>query len=172
MADEPVGSDIARQFNEDLNEANALYDRGRLNECIEKARAILGDPAILRYHRLKTLIPLSSTLRSWHEADKCRASAEIWWIIVRRWNCVGEDKTIDIYMAEICDDLDELTILLKAKEPSDPEDMLSEEDDEEEEEDEQDVNTPYKEKVKTTPPATAALLEDKTKTAKAFERSN
>lgn len=57
------------RFMNEFNEANELYINDQLDECIAKARDLLQDPAIPRYHHMKTLVLLGSTLGEWEEAD-------------------------------------------------------------------------------------------------------
>ncbi|KAH4146496.1 hypothetical protein HBH44_241520 [Parastagonospora nodorum] len=107
------------QFTDAFNEAKALYDADRLDECIAKARELLEDPAIPRYHQIKTLILLGSTLGEWSDANSCLVDAEALWALTRRWHPEGEDKDVDIFMAEIRTSLDELAGVLREEEPED-----------------------------------------------------
>lgn len=53
---------INRQFFDAYSEAVALYNADRLDECVDKAREMLSDASIPRYHRMRTLVLLGSTL--------------------------------------------------------------------------------------------------------------
>ncbi|KAI8932510.1 hypothetical protein NX059_010691 [Plenodomus lindquistii] len=116
-----------QRFTIAANEANDFYDAGRLDECIDKASALLEDPEIPHYHRMKMLILLGLTLGDWHEADACRAKAQELWDVKRRWHPAGSgDEWLDEYMALIAEELDELTPLLEAESPA----VLAEREDE------------------------------------------
>jgi hypothetical protein len=111
------GGIIDDQFTDRFNEANALWDEDRLEECIVKARELLAEPAIPRYHEIKTLLLLASTVEDWYEANGYRIEAEGLWRIVRRWHPEGEDEELDGYMAEIRGVLDEADRVLQEEEP-------------------------------------------------------
>lgn len=130
---------IDKHFCDGYNEANDLYGDGCLHECIEKSSALLADTEMPRYYRMKTLLLLASTLGDWDEADTCHRKAEMLWNIVRRWNPVGEDETLDIQIAGLHTELDELKHILEAEERKDSEDDTMSDDDlyEQEEVDEQ-----------------------------------
>lgn len=95
-----MSSIIDKAFATEFNEAAKLYDDDKLEECIEKCKAILADNACPRYHRMKTLILLGNTLGDWGEANTCCIEADFLWRVVRRWHPVG-DATIDAAMAEL-----------------------------------------------------------------------
>ena len=56
---------IDRAFTDAFNEVNQLYRDDKLGECIEKARSLLRESALPRYHRMRTLVLLGSTLEDW-----------------------------------------------------------------------------------------------------------
>ncbi|KAJ8113067.1 hypothetical protein OPT61_g4723 [Boeremia exigua] len=112
------GSIIDKLFTDGFNEANALYKASELFECIDLCYKLLDEPEIPRYHKMKTLVLLGATVGDWHEAKDCRVDAESLWKIGRRWHPEGEDETVDIYMAEIRESLDELNDALKEEQPS------------------------------------------------------
>jgi hypothetical protein len=113
------GSIIDRAFTDGLNEAGDLYNNDRLDECIDKTRALLADRAIPRYHRMKALILLASTLGDWEEANDCHVEAETMWRVVRRWHPEGEDLELDAYMKDLRESLDEVGAVLEQTEPED-----------------------------------------------------
>jgi hypothetical protein len=114
-----TGSIIDQRFTDWINEATDLADQGLLEECVVKARELLADDACPRYHRMKTLLLLAAVLDDWYQANECRQDADALWRIVRRWHPVGENETLDTYMAEIRDLLDVCREALAQEEPSD-----------------------------------------------------
>jgi hypothetical protein len=56
------GSTSDKYFTDGLHEAADLHNNVRLDECIEKTRALLAHPSIPQYHHMRTLITLASTL--------------------------------------------------------------------------------------------------------------
>ena len=58
-------SAIDRAFADAFNEVNRLYGDDKFKECIEKAQSLLDDPALPRYHRMRTLVLLGSTHPDW-----------------------------------------------------------------------------------------------------------
>jgi hypothetical protein len=110
---------IDSQFTDGFNEANALWEQDRLEECIVKAHELLAEQAIPRYHRMKTLLLLASTVGDWYEANSYRVEAEALWQIVRRWHPEGEDENIDGHMAEIRGILEDADRMLQEEEPKD-----------------------------------------------------
>ncbi|KAF2129996.1 hypothetical protein P153DRAFT_228893 [Dothidotthia symphoricarpi CBS 119687] len=106
-------SDVNKAFTDGFNEAFELYRTNRLDECAAKARELLSDTAIPRYHRMKTFILLGSILANWDEANRCRILAEGQWHIVRRLHPEGADATVDGYMRELRESLDELGAVLQ-----------------------------------------------------------
>ncbi|KAI4685481.1 uncharacterized protein J4E84_006209 [Alternaria hordeiaustralica] len=126
-----TASDIDKSFTKALNEAGELYNNDRLDECIKKTRALLADDAIPRYHRMKALLLLASTLGNWLDASNCHAEAETLWRVVRRWNPEGEDAVLDRHMNDMREHLDEVGAALERTEPEDYylEDDVDDEDD-------------------------------------------
>jgi len=59
MADDNVPN---RAFTEAINELNKYYVDHELDTCIEKARELLQDSALPRYHRIRTLVLLGSAV--------------------------------------------------------------------------------------------------------------
>ena len=114
-----TASDIDKSFTKALNEAGELYNNDRLDECIEQTRALLADDSIPRYHRIKALLLLASTLGDWDDANNCHAEAETLWRVVRRWNPEGEDAVLDTYMDDVREHIDEVRADLERTEPDD-----------------------------------------------------
>lgn len=108
---------IDARFTEGYDEAKQFWDDEDLDGCIEKARALLNEPAIPRYHPIKTLILLGSSLGDWQEAEDCRVRADALWRVVRRWHSEGEDAEIDVAVTELRDALNALTTALKEDQP-------------------------------------------------------
>ncbi|KAJ5022896.1 hypothetical protein PSV08DRAFT_250439 [Bipolaris maydis] len=106
MADQ---HDINIRFCEEFNNAKALHDDGRLDECVAKARGMLEDPDIPRYHRIKTLLMLASALEDPYEASKCWLDATALWTSIRFWNPEGQNSKLDELMEEIRMSLEELS---------------------------------------------------------------
>jgi hypothetical protein len=86
----------------------SLYNNDRLDEWVEKARELINGPGTTRYHRMKMLILLSSTLGEWEEAEECRYAAETLWRVHRSWHPEGKNEELDIYMVEIRASLDKV----------------------------------------------------------------
>lgn len=72
-----------------FEEAATLQDQDRLEECIEKAEALLADDGIPRYFRIKTMLLLASTVGDWLEVYQHWENAESLWRVVRVWHPVG-----------------------------------------------------------------------------------
>lgn len=53
------------------NEARALFDSGRLREVIRKAQEFLDEAVLPRYHRVRTLLLLSTCVKSWQDTQDC-----------------------------------------------------------------------------------------------------
>ncbi|KAI4647821.1 hypothetical protein J4E93_004232 [Alternaria ventricosa] len=112
-----TASDIDESFTKALNEAGELYNDDRLDECIEKTRALLANDAIPRYHRMKALLLLASTLGDWLDASNCHTEAESLWRVTRRWHPEGEDAELDKYMDDVREHLDEVGADLARTDP-------------------------------------------------------
>jgi len=111
-------SPIDEQFDAACNELCKLYNSDQLEKCIEQAKLLLDDPAIPRFHRIKTLFMLASTLGDWYEAERHRAHGELLWRIARHWNPAGQDAELDEAMNELRDLHDELKKGLDAEKPA------------------------------------------------------
>lgn len=97
---------IDKQFSEAYNTIFELYQNDQLEECESEAKQLLEDPAIPRYHRIKTYLLLGSCVEEWTEAESYRSRAETLWRIVRRWHQEGEDAKIDAALQELRTSLD------------------------------------------------------------------
>ncbi len=84
-------------FKTSFEEATTLQEEDRLEECIEKAEALLADAGIPRYYGIKTLLLLVSTVGDLGEAHQHWMDAETLWRIVRRWL----DATMGVLRVEI-----------------------------------------------------------------------
>lgn len=100
-------------FNERYNEAHQCYGNHELDRCIEKCQELLEDPTNPRFHRMKTLVLLGSTLGEWYEANGCHVKADILLSIVRRWHPEGEDAGVGEAMQECRAEISELKAALK-----------------------------------------------------------
>jgi hypothetical protein len=105
-------------------EASVLKDQDRIEECLVKAHELLADPAIPRYHYIKTLLLLASATDGWYEANLYCIEANQLWQTTRIWQPAGANDAVDGYMAEIRGELDELIALLE--EEGGPEDDVVE----------------------------------------------
>lgn len=117
------------------NDGNRLYGEDKLEECIDKCRELLSDPALARYryHQMKTLLLLATTVGDLDEAGACWEQAELLWRIERRWHVVGDDEVIDECMEEVRDMIDELRTTLQEEAARDA-DADEDEDENEDEE--------------------------------------
>jgi hypothetical protein len=110
---------INKAFTDAVNEAGDLYENDRLDECIEKTRALLAVPAVPRYHRMKALILLASVVHDWEEASDCHVAVESLWRVVRRWHPEGEDAELDAFMKDLRDSIDGVGDVLEQTDPVD-----------------------------------------------------
>ncbi|KAK5734454.1 hypothetical protein LTR17_008955 [Elasticomyces elasticus] len=108
---------IDAQFTTGYNEVHRLYEENDLEGCIAKAEELLDEPAIPRFHRMKTLILLGNVLGDWNEAEDCRVRAEAIWRVVRRWHPEGADEEVDTAMQELRVSLDDLHEVLREEAP-------------------------------------------------------
>jgi hypothetical protein len=122
-----VASAIDQAFTDGLNEAGDLYNSDRLDECIDKTRTIIADPAIPRYHRIKALILLASAVSGWQEAYDLHVEAETIWRVVRRRHPEGDDTDIDGYMQDLRESLDEIGAVLDQTEDEHYENLFEDE---------------------------------------------
>jgi hypothetical protein len=142
---------IDQQFTDGYNEAHDDYDADRLEECESKLRGLLGDPAIPRYQRMKSLVLLGLIVGDWQEADKCYIKGDALWQIVRRWEPEGNVE-VDEALQEIRDSLDGLDTALFEENPefydrlerlTDAQKLVYKRDDSDEEEEEQTDDTDF-----------------------------
>ena len=125
---------IDLSFTETFKEARQHHENDELDECIEKSRALLAEPAIPRSLRIKTLLLLGSTLGDWEEAEDCRVRADSLWRDTRRWQPAGFDVGFDKAMADLREGLDKLASVIREEQSKDYDaeeerDWLVEEDD-------------------------------------------
>ncbi|KAK3622386.1 hypothetical protein LTR56_022207 [Elasticomyces elasticus] len=91
---------IDQQLTEWYNKASKLYQNDQLEECIEKARELLDDTAIPRFHQIKT-------------------RAKIIWLSVRSWHRFDVDLVIDRRIEELLADIEELRLALDQADDND-----------------------------------------------------
>jgi hypothetical protein len=113
------GSTSDNYFTDRLHEVADLYNSDRLDECIEKTRALLAHPSIPQYHRMSALITLASTLGDWSEANACHEKAEALWRVTRCYHPEGEDAELDTFLASLRESLDEVGAVLEQEDPDD-----------------------------------------------------
>ncbi|KAF2166335.1 hypothetical protein M409DRAFT_23527 [Zasmidium cellare ATCC 36951] len=80
---------VDRKFTKRFNEVAQLYDDDALEECINKGRTLLDDPALPRYHRMKTWVLLGSIVGDWEEAEEFCVKARSLWRI-ELWETTDE----------------------------------------------------------------------------------
>jgi hypothetical protein len=107
---------LDHRFTGACNEVLELYDNDRLDECVKKARELINSPGITKYHRMKMLILLASTLGKWEEAEECRHAAETLWRVHRSWHPEDKNEELEVYVAEIRASLDEVGAVSKQEE--------------------------------------------------------
>ncbi|KXT10486.1 hypothetical protein AC579_8881 [Pseudocercospora musae] len=126
---------ITQQFTEGYNKAQELYANDKLQECIDESRLLIAEPAIPRYHRIKTLLMLASTVPDLAEAMQFHKEASLLWHLVRRHYPQGHDVDVDKIMAEMWTALQELKDVLREEASDDnDDDQEGEEEDKELEE--------------------------------------
>jgi hypothetical protein len=103
-----TSSAVDKAFADGLNEASDLYNSDHLEECVNKTRVLLADPAIPRYHRIKALILLASAVGGRQEAYDLAVKAETMWRMVRRRYLEGGNTNFDEYMQNLRESLDEI----------------------------------------------------------------
>ncbi len=108
---------IYEYFTDAVNIVHDLYKKEHVYDCISALRELLEEPSMPNYHRMRSLLLLASTLGNWSEANECRTAAEAVWRIERREYPEGEDEAVDEYMAEISEELANITHLLEEKTP-------------------------------------------------------
>lgn len=119
---------IDRAFTEAFNELNKYYEDDELDTCVGKARELLQDVALPRYHLIRTLVLLGSavesicsspfldkclpTHRDWREGRGCCLEADTLWRFVRRLNRAGENDENNAAIDELRDYILELRAVL------------------------------------------------------------
>ncbi|KAH3959089.1 hypothetical protein HBH51_203750 [Parastagonospora nodorum] len=74
---------VDNHFTNGFNEANNLCEQDQMEEGITKARELLAEPSVPRYHKMKFLMLLASALEDWYDANE------------------GEDAALDADMSEV-----------------------------------------------------------------------
>jgi hypothetical protein len=117
-----------RAFTEALNELNKYYEDDELDTCVEKARELLQDIDLPRYHRIRTLVLCGSAVeygcsspcldkclplhRDWREGRCCCLEADTLWRLVRHLHPAGENEKNDAALDELRDYILELRAAL------------------------------------------------------------
>jgi hypothetical protein len=126
MANDSV---IDHAFNEAFNELGKYYDGDdELDTCVEKARELLQNSALSRYHRIRTLVLLGSTAeygysspfldkclpfhRDWREGRRCCVEADTLRRRVRLLYPADENEKSDAAMDKLRDYILELRAIL------------------------------------------------------------
>ena len=99
---------IDDDFTDEYNKLQKLYDDNQLDQCIKDAPALLDDPAMPRFHRMKTISFLASCHFDFEKADECRAQAEAYWRIERACYKEGQSEAVDKELGDLRLTLDEL----------------------------------------------------------------
>jgi hypothetical protein len=110
MANDSV---IDHAFNEAFNELGKYYDDDELDTCVEKARELLQNSALSRYHRIRTLVLLGSTAEYGYSSpflDKCLPFHRDW--RVRLLYPADENEKSDAAMDKLRDYILELRAIL------------------------------------------------------------
>ncbi|KAH7383790.1 hypothetical protein BKA66DRAFT_529178 [Pyrenochaeta sp. MPI-SDFR-AT-0127] len=104
---------IRCQYTERTNEAAKFYWEDGLEECVALAQELLDDPDMPRYYRIKALVLLGATVDDVVEANDYSINAEALWRLEKRWHIEDEDENVDLVMAELGNELDELRSTLQ-----------------------------------------------------------
>lgn len=104
---------ITKGFTDDYNAIQRLYADEQIDDCVARARTLIAEPAIPRYHHIRTLLILVGAVPDWMEAWRFLQQAEVLWHLVRRFHAVGEDPKIDKTIEELWDGIVELKEILE-----------------------------------------------------------
>ncbi|KAK6006528.1 hypothetical protein QM012_006938 [Aureobasidium pullulans] len=113
------------QCEKDYQNARSAIDFGKIGNRVAACEALLTDPDLPRYYRIKTLILLASAHKDWRKKESLRLRAEHTWTESRRLHPQGQNNTTDSVLAELRESLDELKTEQQKTMPSDYEDELS-----------------------------------------------
>jgi len=102
-------------FTNAYNEMQKLYDDDNLEEMYESAQILPADDAVPLYHRMKTLLLLSSVTSDLDEAQRYRAQAEASWRIVSGQHALGRHSEVDTELSRCRKCLDELAEVLESQ---------------------------------------------------------
>lgn len=109
----------SRRYTEAYNkihrehEAASVEDELALKMCIAQARVLLDDNSLPRYHRIKTLLLLTSVVGDYEEAMKFHMDASNLLRVARLQNPMGVDSRKDTAIDELNESLDDLRAVLK-----------------------------------------------------------
>ncbi|EME77358.1 uncharacterized protein MYCFIDRAFT_88718 [Pseudocercospora fijiensis CIRAD86] len=117
---------ITKPFTDEFNAIQKLYAEGKINECISRARDLIAEPAIPRYHNIRTLLILVNAVPARKEAWRFLEDAQVLFHLVRRFHLEGEDADIDKTIQELWDSISELKQMLTGELDGDekPEDKV------------------------------------------------
>lgn len=116
---------INRRFTKEYNRLQNVYatadedDADALNACIRGAKALLEDFAIPRFHRIKTLLLLTSVVPDVHEARTYHWEAEALWRVVRAYEPKGANVLVEEGLEQIRESIEELRSALEHEEDED-----------------------------------------------------
>ncbi|KFZ16758.1 hypothetical protein V502_04924 [Pseudogymnoascus sp. VKM F-4520 (FW-2644)] len=98
---------VMQFFGRAYNKVLQLYNEDdKEEECIAAAQNLLEDPDLPRYHRIKTLVLLGSSLNEWDETETCRLEAERLWEQARRHCAQLDNPDAPRALAKLSVDLD------------------------------------------------------------------
>jgi hypothetical protein len=104
---EPPSDLVNESFTKAFNKAQTLYDENKLDDCLKEVRALLDESAMPKYHRMRTLLLLTSIATDWKEAEEARVAAEALWRLVRKWHTEDSNLYIEQALVELRAMLDE-----------------------------------------------------------------
>jgi hypothetical protein len=111
---------IEDPYEKAVDEIFDLYDKDELDECIDKAEALLRDTALPRYWRIRLLCVLANTVPDWIHATDYHLEAEVLYRQMRQWHPPGIED-IDEIMDHLRTLLDDVRTALDEDNESDDE---------------------------------------------------
>jgi hypothetical protein len=109
-----INSSFTQAYNKIHNAYDAASEEDEivLNQCIAQARSLLEEPSIPRYHRIKTLLLLTSMVGNRSEAQYFHRQADNLYRLVRAHEAPGANPKVDKALAELSESLEELRVAL------------------------------------------------------------
>lgn len=98
----------SQTFAQALNQLLGFYEAEELQKCADGAQDLLDDPALPRYHRIKTLVLLAHCLDEYADILDCSWEAERLYLVARDAFPSGEDAPSNEALLELRTSLDEL----------------------------------------------------------------